>query len=376
MEKILIFGMSDNLGGVESVIMNYYRNIDKRNIQFDFLYNTKTIAYKEEIEKLGGKVFKITPRGKNIKKYKSDINDFFKNHAKEYSAIWVNLCILSNIDWLKYAKKYGIKVRIIHSHNSKNMVSNSKLKYILHKINKLFIKKYATDFWACSNEAGKWFYNKKIMNSDKYKIINNAIDLKEYEFNNEIRNEYRKKLKLEGSLVIGHIGRMHFQKNQSFLIDIFNEINKINNNTHLLLIGSGEDEEKIKSKVKKLNLENKVTFLGLRKDVKNWMQAMDVFVFPSLFEGLGIVLVEAQANGMDIYASKEGVPPIAKMSENFEFISLNQSAKKWAETILAKNHVRRNNAESIRQNGYDILEESKKIEKEFMKLINEEVGIK
>lgn len=366
MKKILIFGMSENLGGVETVIMNYYRNIDKKKIQFDFLYNTEKIAYEEEITKIGGKTFKITPRAKSIRKYKLDMKNFFKNHSKDYDAIWVNLCILSNIDWLKYAKKYGIRIRIIHSHNSKNMTS--KLKYILHKINKHFLKKYATNFWACSNEAGKWFYSKSIMKSNNYKIINNAIDIEEYKFNSTTREEYRKKMGIENKLVIGHIGRMHFQKNHEFLINIFYEINKINENTHLLLIGTGPEEEKIKEKVKMLNLEKNISFLGMRKDIKNLFQAMDVFLFPSLFEGLPLVLVEAQANGIDIYASKEGIPPNAKMSENFEFVSLRQQAMEWAKLILSKTHKRENNRESIKKCGYDIKEEAKKVECEFIRL--------
>lgn len=368
MKKILVFGMSENLGGVETVIMNYYRNINKENIQFDFLYNTKEIAYEEEIKSLGGQTFKITPRGESIKRYKVDMKNFFENHAKEYSAIWVNLCILSNIDWLKYAKKYGIKVRIVHSHNSKNMTT--KVKYMLHKINKQFLKNYATNFWACSEEAGKWFYNKNIRESDTYKIINNAINVQEYKFNDEIRKKYRQEMQIDKDLVIGHIGRMHFQKNQEFLIDIFYEINKINANTHLLLIGNGEDKEKIKEKVKKLNLEDNVSFLGIRTDIKELMQTMDVFVFPSLFEGLPLVLLEVQANGIDIYVSKEGIPQSAKMCENFEFISLNKSAQEWAKIILSKKHTRIDNDEKIKQSGYDIREESKKLEKEFMQLIS------
>lgn len=368
MKKILVFGMSDNLGGVETIIMNYYRNINKDNVQFDFLYNTESIAYQDEISKLGGKTFKITPRSKSLKKYKEDMKNFFKEHAYEYEAIWVNLCILSNIDWLKYAKKYGIKTRIVHSHNSKNMTT--KIKYIFHKIHKIFLKKYATNFWACSEEAGKWFYNKSIRKSNLYKIINNAIDIKEFSFDEKIRKNYRKEMQLDNKLVVGHIGRMHFQKNQNFLIDIFYEINKINANTHLLLIGKGEDEQKIRTKVKELNLENSVTFLGIRNDIKKIMQVMDIFVFPSLFEGLPLVLVEAQANGIDIYASKEGISQTAKMSKNFEFISLNQTAQEWAKIILSKKHIRKNNKDEIKQSGYDIQEEAKKMEKEFIKLIS------
>ena len=365
MKKILIFGMSDNLGGVETVIMNYCRNMNKENLQFDFLYNTEKIAYEEEIKNMGGNTFKITPRAKSLKQYKKDMKEFFENHAKEYSAIWVNLCILSNIDWLKYAKKYGIKCRIVHSHNSQNMTNT--LKSFLHKLHKMLLTIYATDFWACSEEAGKWFYNAKILNGAKFKIINNAIDIKKYQYNEKVRNEYRKKLNIENKLVIGHIGRFHFQKNHEFLINVFEEIKNENENVQLLLIGQGEDENKIKQIVENKKMQNSVQFLGMRNDIKELLQAMDLFVFPSKFEGLPLVLLEVQANGLDTYASKEGIPKIAKMLKNFEFISLKSTPKEWAEIINSKEHNRKNNEKEIKDSGYDIKEESKKLEQFFIK---------
>ena len=366
LKRILVFGMSENFGGVETIIMNYYRYIDKSKIQFDFLYNTKSIAYENEIKALGGYTYKITPRAENLKKYKTEMNKFFKENAKKYSAIWVNLCILSNIDWLKYAKKYGIKCRILHSHNSKNMENFPKL--LLHKLNKLFVENYATDYWACSEDAAKWFFRKKIIKKSKYKIINNAIDIELYEFNEKERDEYRKRLNLNGKFVIGHIGRLHFQKNHEFLIDIFMEIYKNNNNAYLMLIGTGEDYEKIKNKVEKYKISNNVMFLGKRDDVKQLFQTMDVFVFPSLFEGLPLVLLEAQANGLDVYVSKESVPVSIKMSQNLYLLSLKQSARDWAKEIIKKKHGRQENFEHIKKAGFDIKTETKKIQEFFEKI--------
>ncbi len=361
MRKILIFGMSDNMGGVETAIMSYYRLFDKSRIQCDFLYNTENIVYEDEIKKRGGKLYKITPRSKSIIKYKKDMKKFFSKHANEYDAIWINLCTLCNIDWLKYSKRYNIPNIILHSHNSRNMVS--KAKFILHKINKNFISNYATEFWACSKEAGKFFYNKNIL--DKLKIINNAIDLNIYKFDKKVRTEYRDKLNLNDKFVIGHVGRFHFQKNQEFLIEIFSEVVKRKDNAHLLLIGKGEDENKIKYKVKEMGLEDKVSFLGSRKDIINIYQAMDIFLLPSKFEGLPLVVLEAQANGLDIYASKEGIPIEAKVSNNFYFISLKESAEKWAKQILFKTHVRENNIEKLKVNGFDIETEAIKMQDFF-----------
>lgn len=365
MKKILVFGMTDKAGGVESVIMNYYRNIDRAKINFDFLCNNEVVAYEDEIKELGGNIYKITARSKDIKKYKQDMKEFFKKHSNDYSTIWVNVCSLANIDYLKYAKKYGIKYRIIHSHNSQNM--DSKLRGILHKINRILIKKYATDFWTCSKEAGEWFYNKKIINNEKYLLVNNAIDTNKFKFNEEIRSEVRKELEVENKLVIGHVGRFHFQKNHTFLIDIFKKVSEKNKDAHMVLVGIGTLEDEIKKKVEDLNLKNKVTFLGQRKDVDKIMQAFDVLLFPSLFEGLPLTLIEAQANGMPILASKDVIPKEVKMSDNFTFVSLEDNSEKWADILLSQDLTNKSkeNIEKIKKRGFDIQEETKKITKYF-----------
>lgn len=368
MIKILVFGITQNPGGVENVIMNYYRRINKDKIQFDFLCNTEEVAYEDEILKIGGKIYRITARSVDRRKYKKELEKFYQAHAGEYNAIWVNVCSLANIDYLKMAKKYNIKYRIIHSHNSENM--DSKLRGILHKINKRFIKRYATDFWACSDEAGRWFFSSQIMNSDSYLVINNAIDTDKYKFNEEVRTQYRKELNIENQFVIGNVGRLHFQKNQEFLIDIFNEINQKIDNVRLLIIGQGEDEGKLKDKVTQLNLEDKVQFLGVRYDIPNLLQSMDVFVFPSVFEGLGLALIEAQASGLQTYASKDVIPSVVKMSNDFQFISLNDKPEEWAKIILENRKNRNKNEEAyinIKKSGYDIQEQTRKIEKYFVR---------
>ena len=367
MKKVLVFGITDIPGGMESVIMNYYRNIDRNEIQFDFLCNTDIVAYEDEIKSLGGTIFRITARSKNYKQYKEDMDNFFKENANKYSAIWVNLCSLANIDYLKYAKKYGIPKRIIHCHNSQNM--DSFLRGILHKWNKLFIKKYATDFWSCSGDASRWFYSNNIIKNNKYVVIKNAIDLKKYEYNPQIRDEYRKMLNIEKKFVIGHVGRFHFQKNHTFLIKIFNEVYKKNSNTVLLLVGEGEDKEKVLNLVKSLKLQDSVIFLGARSDVSNIMQAMDVFVLPSVFEGLGVVLIEAQAAGLPIFASKDVIPNEVKINkDNFEFVSLNNNETFWGNLILqteSKKINRKINLDDLSKSGYNIIEEKDKMEHFF-----------
>lgn len=364
MKRILVFGITDNPGGVESVIMNYYRHVDRKKIQFDFLCNTKEVAYEKEIMSLGGNIYRITARSKNRKQYKKDMECFFKKNSHKYNTIWVNVCSLANIDYLKYAKKHGIKYRIIHSHNSQNM--DSKLRNLLHKFNRLFIKNYATDFWSCSELAGKWFYNKKIINSNKYLIINNAIETNKYKYSEKARKEYRKILGIDDKLVIGNVGRLHFQKNQDFLIDIFFEIQKKKENSVLLIIGEGTDREKLLNKVNKLGITDKVKFLGLRNDVEKLIQAMDFFVFPSVFEGLPVILIEAQTSNLNIIAS-DTITQEVKINPNFEFFSLKESPKKWANEIINKSFKfnRNDDISLIIKKGYDIEFETNKIETYF-----------
>ena len=369
MKKVLVFGITENPGGVESVIMNYYRHLDRSKVQFDFLCNTeKPVAYEEEIKELGGTIYRVTARSINRSKFKEDMNKFFLEHAQEYSTIWVNICSLANIDYLKYAKKFGIKYRIIHSHNSQNM--DSKLRMLLHKANKCIISKYATDFWSCSEDSSKWFYSEKIIKSNKYLLVNNAIDTEKFKFNDEIRRKYRKKMNLENKFVIGNVGRFHFQKNHEFLIDIFKEISKKQENAYLLLVGQGEEENKIKNKVESMNLKDKVAFLGIRNDVDSLLQAMDAFLFPSLFEGLPLALIETQANGINIYAASEGIPTKAKMVDNFYFMSLKDSPEVWADKILEnKNKARElENPKIIEKMGYSIEHESKRLQKYFERI--------
>lgn len=363
MNHILVFGVTDNVGGIESVILNYYKNIDRSKFQFDLLCNTEKMVYEKEFTLLGGNIYRVTARSKNRKNFKNELNAFFKEHSNKYSTIWVNVCSLANIEYLKYAKKYGIKKRIIHGHNSQNM--DSKFRNIFHNINKLFVKRYATDFWSCSDETGKFFYSKSILKSDKYKLINNAIDIGKYSYNPSKRDEYRKELAVNKELVFGNVGRFHFQKNQIFALLVFNEILRKEKNSILLFIGQGEDEWVLKKMVKKLNIADKVKFLGVRDDVENILQAMDILLFPSLFEGLPLALIEAQASNMLIFAS-DTISRKVNLSSNIHFLPLNENEKFWCDKILSeKNHIndRKSNIDTISNCGYDILIETKKLEK-------------
>ena len=367
MYKVLVFGMTENPGGVESFLINYYRRINKEKIQFDFLCNSyDPVAYEEELLNLGGHTFHFPARSQSFREYKKKLTQFFADHAREYQAIWVNVCSLANIDYLKLAKEYGIPRRIIHSHNSQNM--DSKLRGMLHKWNKKRINKYATDFWACGADAAKWFYSGSIL--QQAVIIHNAIDVDRMAFDLDKRMEHRQEIGCEQKYVIGNVGRLHFQKNQSFMLDIFQKVVERDPDAELVLIGQGEDENSLKDKTKKLNLEGKVHFMGMQYDIPGWLSAFDLFLFPSIFEGLSVAALEAQANGIPVLASSGVIPREVKMNQNFEFYSLDKTAEEWADKVMSMKNVSRAEFQSIKrtfaEKGYDISTEAEKLEKMFL----------
>ncbi len=365
MIRVLVFGITENPGGVESFLIGYYRRIDRSKIQFDFLCNTyETVAYEEELKALGGRIFKISPRSSNPLKFKKELNAVFKEHAGEWNAVWVNVCSLANIDYLKTAKKYGIKRRIIHSHNSENM--DSALRGRLHEMNKKKIDLYATDFWACSKEAAKWFYKEELL--DKAVIIKNAIDVERVRFDEEKREKIRKELGADNRFVIGNIGRLHFQKNQMFALDVFKEYLNVNPNAMMVFVGEGEDRKKLEERCTELEIADKVRLVGIKSDIGAWLSAFDVFFFPSVFEGLSIALLEAQANGVPVLASKNVIPKEVRLNENFVFADLkNDKAGEWAALLeTARIKLKRVEFETVyenfKENGYEITAEAKKLE--------------
>ena len=269
-------------GGVESVVMNYYRNIDRDKIQFHFLCDEDStdIPY-DEIEKLGGKVIVIPPYQK-LFKYQKELYKIFKEN--NYKIVHSHINALSVFP-LRVAKKAGVPIRIAHSHSTSN--KKEWKKNIVKNILRQFSKVYANKFFACTKHAGEWLFGKKIIERKELNVINNAIDLKKFEFNEKIREDLRKEFGIKkDTIVIGHIGRFMKQKNHDFLIDVFNELIKKDENSILILIGQGPLLNDMKQKVRDLKIEDKVKFIGQVTDVEKYYNIMDVFLFPSIYEGL------------------------------------------------------------------------------------------
>ena len=351
-------------GGVESVVMNYYRNINRNKVQFDFICDSDStnIPY-EEIESLGGKVI-ICPPYQKCFKYIKEMKKIFKENG--YHIVHSNINALSVFP-LYAAKKAGVPVRIAHSHSTSNRKEWKK--NLLKNILRPFSKINATHFFACTEHAGRWLFGNKTFDDGKVLVFNNGIDVDSYIFNKKIRKEKRKELNIKDTdIVIGHIGRFMKQKNHEFLIDVFNELHKNNSNYKLILIGQGPLQEDMKQKAKVLGIEDSVMFLGQRNDANKYYQAMDLFLFPSLYEGLGMVFVEAQVSGLPSIASTE-VPSIAKVSNKAIFIGLNEPIEKWVKVIKENiSFDRIVDVNRIKELGYDIATEAEKLEKKYLEL--------
>lgn len=349
-------------GGVEAVVMNYYRHIDRNKFQFDFICDndSSNIPY-DEIEALGGRVILIPPYQKVYAYQKELVKIFEKN---KYKIVHSHINTLSVFP-LRAAKKAGVPVRIAHSHSTTN--KKEWKKNLLKQALKPFSKVYATNYMCCSEFAGRWLFGDKTYDNGEVFLLNNAIDVDKFIYNENIRNEVRKELSIDDdTLVIGHIGRFVAQKNHAFLIDIFNEIHAKNENSVLLLAGQGPLVPEIQNKIVDLNLVDNVKFLGQRNDVNKLYQAFDIFLFPSLYEGVGMTLIEAQASYLSCVASSE-VPSIAKINENFEFINLDENAKIWAEKVLmlSLKQKRKDASLALKNNGFSIKDEAKKLEKKY-----------
>lgn len=312
-------------GGTQALLMNIYRKIDKSKVQFDFLveYPDKQF-YDDEIVKLGGKIYYSTVRKDfNIVKFMKYFKKILTEH-REYRIIHVHAYTIGYF-CLKIADKCSVPVRIAHSHNNETVHD---AKYFAKLLLQRLYTIHATDLFACSDEAGKYLFRGK-----NFIVLKNAIESESFIADEAKRSDIRKELGVEDSFVVGHVGRFHPQKNHDFLIQVFSKIKKKKSNAKLILVGSGDLEYDIRKQITDLTLEDSVIFLGNRSDMDRIYQAMDIFVFPSCFEGFGIVAIEAQAAGIPVICS-EGLPPETEVTPIYKKLSLNDGVDKWAQESI------------------------------------------
>jgi len=322
-----VIGMAID-GGVESCIMNYYENIDREKVQFHFLVeSTSKIINKEKIESMGGKVI-IIPHYSHILRYIFYLKRIFIEN--NYDIVHSNMNALS-IFPLFAAKRAKIGIRIAHSHSTSSKKERKKnlIKNILRKFSKL----YATNFFACSKEAGIWLFGQKTFDNGKISIVNNAINLSRFVFDDDKRKTIRRKYEIDGRFVIGNVGRFVHQKNQKFLINIFAELLHDIPNAELLIVGDGPLRKSLVKHTLELGISNRVLFVGNKERVDYYYCAMDYFVFPSLYEGFGMCFVEAQVSGL-LCLGSDMIPADAIITNNVKLLSLEKSIDVWERQIL------------------------------------------
>ncbi|MBT2709471.1 glycosyltransferase family 1 protein [Pseudomonas sp. ISL-84] len=335
-----------NRGGLETMLMNYYRKIDRNKIQFDFMVHREEEGhYDKEILSLGGRIFKMPRiRPGNYRKYFKKLDGFFESN-KGYRIVHSHINENSSFV-LRAAKRAGIPGRIAHSHLS-DLGIDAKLPFRLYA--RYLMKDVPTKYFACSEKAGQWLFGKS---SNEITVLNNAVNVNDFNFNPEVRKKVREELGVGNKLVVGHIGRFNKQKNHEFLIDIFKCLHQKRPDAVLVLAGDGDLKPSIEKKVKSLGLTKNVLFIGVRSDIADLLQGMDLFLFPSLFEGLPVVLVEAQAAGLKCIVS-DAITQESDVTGRVEFVSLNNTPESWANKIISSTYEHANTADMLSQLGYD-----------------------
>lgn len=362
--RVLQVGMTRNLGGIETYLIEQFRHLDKSKIDYDFVNITGeySICYEDEILASGSKIFKVVSRHKNpLLHYWQWFNILLQNKGV-YDVIVLNTNSLEYVFPLVLGKIFGIPVRVIHSHNSGFENKQGLARRLLVGMNKKLLAWSANLRFACSQFAGQWMFK-----DNPYHVIYNAIDIHKYDADLIVREETRNALGLHIELTLLHVGRFSYQKNHSFLLDIFKEVHAIQPDSVLLLVGDTTEESEflteVKRKIKAYGLENVVRLLGRRDDVNKIMQAADVLVMPSFFEGLTVVGIEAQASDLPLLLSDTVTKELGLLPST-QFISLEAGPTAWAEAIVnSKQHNRQSRYEELKAAGYDIGNETERVEK-------------
>ena len=370
--KILYFVDRMLKGGIQALVVDISKYIDKEHFQLDFLLldDGKKYELEDTLKSFGCNVYKLkdiwikTPV--DYIKYYKKMKNFFETKGKEYDIVHMHSSS-KNFLFLYFAKRNGIKVRIAHSHNT-DFQTNNIIKVFSGNIMKKFLIKNATHFMACSKDAGNWLFGEKV----EVYVFNNSICVENYLYNEVARNEIRKKYKVkEDEIICGNVGRIAEQKNQEFLIEIFKDICQKDKKYKLLLVGDDNNElaEKLKDKVKKYKLEKNVIFAGFQSKAYEFFNAMDIFLFPSIFEGLGIVLIEAQTNGLNCIVSDK-IPKEAMITNNITDIPLNNK-EEWIKQIFLTKKIRKDTLKNIQNAGYDMKKKINELENYYKRIIKE-----
>lgn len=350
-------------GGVETLLLNYYTHMDRNRFTFDFIVHGKNIGVLEPVfESMGSKVFHIPTKREGIVSNLLAMKQVIS--SGNYDVVHAHQGAIGALP-MYLAKKAGVRCRITHSHVAQPQ--GGILHQLVDKILLPWLKMYSTDWFACGLDAGSNLWGAAAVRDGKVHIMKNAIDVDKFTSNSGVRNTVRQELHMEGKFVVGCVGRLSYQKNHEFLIDIFRSIHEKNGDARLCLVGRGELENDIREQVRKLGLYDAVQFLGVRSDVPRLLQAMDVFVLPSRYEGLPIAFIEAQTAGLACFGSDSGIPREAAITDLMHFISLREPPEYWASQIIntGRGSTRRSTKDEISSKGYEIQIEAKKLEQYY-----------
>lgn len=352
MIKVLQILPGLNRGGLETFVMNIFRVIDRNKIHFDFLVNMESGDYSDEIKSLGGNIYYIPPRNKGFKAFNHNIGQFFKEHDGEYNAVHYHESSLSSLEVLYYAMRAKVPIRIMHSHSSS--ILGNRLHYLTHWAGKAVIGRLATHYFGCSDKALDWLYRYSGVRR-KAILVQNGIDTHKFAYKPSVRNIVRNELGLDDSLTLCHIGRFSKVKNHIFLLEILRVMKELKENVKLILVGTGSLYKNIIDKADNLGLTKNIIFLGVRQDTERILQAADAFVMPSLYEGLPVVLVEAQSSGLPIFCS-DTISMMSKLTDRYFPLSLHKPASSWANTILteATRTERLDGSQAVKAAGFDV----------------------
>lgn len=365
MKRVLHVVMGMDRGGIETFIMNVYRKIDRRKVQFDFLVHTKEKkSYDDEILGLGGRIYSVSPRSQGVLKNRRELLQFFNEH-KEYDVVHQHVSSLTYVEPLRIAQRLGVPVRIIHGHSTKQ--GGYHIHKFIHHLNQLSIEKLSTHYFACSEAVALWMYGKNQRKKNTYFIVKNGIDAQSFIYDEKLRGLARKKYNVSSNVVLGHVGRFSYPKNHEFIIEVFEAVKKLDERASLLLVGDGRLRSQIADKVKAKGLHESVVFTGVISDIPAVLNAMDVFLFPSRYEGLGMAAIEAQATGLPCFVSTE-VPEEVAITDNVMRIPLGKSPSEWAQEILKCRSVyeRKSETDKVITSGYDVNEVTRWLEELYL----------
>ena len=334
MRRVLAGVIGDGkAGGVDKYLLNYWESVSEDGVQIDFLTNKIDEGLKERLEARGSRLLEIASLRNPVRQYRQVRKILRLGH---YDAVYFNISTAIECVGAIAAKREGIEKRMIHSHSGGNNCESSLKRMVydfLHHVCRLFLYRYATHYYGCSQKAGEWLFPKRIVRSGRFQVVYNAVERARFAYDEEVRQEVRKELAIEGRFVIGNIAAFCYQKNHMFLLDIFAEVLKKREDAILLLAGEGPCFEEVKKKAGELHIDGSALFLGRREDAGRLYQAMDVFLLPSRFEGLPIVGVEAQSAGLPCILS-DSITKEAAITKRCKFLSLKAEPRLWADAVI------------------------------------------